>query len=212
MSQLGHQRRSALITVADKCLLYSETDRIAAWPRNDAKLPIGDIAALYSVTSSASTSKLCGTANPSAFAVFRLITKSNPSKGALRVRAFRDRQKPARILGDEEFTQQVEDWMFRHYPCETEAMFKRVEKEFVTLLQTTPKDSFVRKSGIAVPEESLPDVAEPTTKGLAVRLATEFYKLVRWAADAQAVHEAQGQGVGRLGTRRRPQRRSRASR
>src|SRR5262249_136456 len=31
------QRRSALITVAGKCLLYSETDRIAAWPRNDAK-------------------------------------------------------------------------------------------------------------------------------------------------------------------------------
>jgi hypothetical protein len=26
-----------LITVADKCLLYSESDRIAAWPRNDAK-------------------------------------------------------------------------------------------------------------------------------------------------------------------------------
>src|SRR5262249_34860543 len=32
-----HQRRSALITVADKCRLYSETDRIAAWTQNDAK-------------------------------------------------------------------------------------------------------------------------------------------------------------------------------
>jgi hypothetical protein len=37
MSLMGHQRRAALITVADKCLLYSEIDRIAAWPRNDAK-------------------------------------------------------------------------------------------------------------------------------------------------------------------------------
>jgi len=26
-----------LITFADKCLLYSESDRIAGWPRNDAK-------------------------------------------------------------------------------------------------------------------------------------------------------------------------------
>jgi len=26
-----------MITVAEKCLLYSETDPIAAWPRNDAK-------------------------------------------------------------------------------------------------------------------------------------------------------------------------------
>jgi hypothetical protein len=36
-SDWGHQRRSMLITVADKCLLYSESDRIAAWPRNDVK-------------------------------------------------------------------------------------------------------------------------------------------------------------------------------
>jgi hypothetical protein len=34
---MGHQRRSALITVADKCLLYSERDRIVAWTRNAAK-------------------------------------------------------------------------------------------------------------------------------------------------------------------------------
>src|SRR5262249_22889167 len=34
---VGHQRRSALITVADKFLLYSESNRIAAWTRNDAK-------------------------------------------------------------------------------------------------------------------------------------------------------------------------------
>jgi len=34
---MGHQRRSALITVADKCLLDPESDRIAASPRNDAK-------------------------------------------------------------------------------------------------------------------------------------------------------------------------------
>src|SRR5215472_13740596 len=32
----GTQRRSALITVADKCLLYSESDRLTAWTRNDA--------------------------------------------------------------------------------------------------------------------------------------------------------------------------------
>jgi hypothetical protein len=37
MPHKGQQRRSALITVADKCLLYSESDRIAAWTRNDAK-------------------------------------------------------------------------------------------------------------------------------------------------------------------------------
>src|SRR5262249_51063941 len=41
MSDLGHQRRSALITVADKCLLYSKSDRIAAWPRKDAKCHSG---------------------------------------------------------------------------------------------------------------------------------------------------------------------------
>ena len=34
---MGHQRRSALITVADKFLLCSESNRIAAWTRNDAK-------------------------------------------------------------------------------------------------------------------------------------------------------------------------------
>src|SRR5262249_22388816 len=42
----AHQRRLARITVADKCRLYSETDRIAAWPRNDAngmdRRPHGD--------------------------------------------------------------------------------------------------------------------------------------------------------------------------
>jgi hypothetical protein len=34
MSQSGHQRRSALITVPDKCLLYSESDQSAALPRS----------------------------------------------------------------------------------------------------------------------------------------------------------------------------------
>src|SRR5262245_25961210 len=36
-----------------------------------------ELAASYSITSSAATSSVCGTVNPSDFAVFKLITSSN---------------------------------------------------------------------------------------------------------------------------------------
>jgi len=45
--------------------------------RHVPKGPMGDIGSIYSITSSAATSKVCGTVRPSAFAVFMLMTKSN---------------------------------------------------------------------------------------------------------------------------------------
>jgi hypothetical protein len=51
VSPSGQQRRPALITVADKCLLYSESDRIAAWTRNVRFVPGADIGPRYFTSS-----------------------------------------------------------------------------------------------------------------------------------------------------------------
>src|SRR5262245_13035402 len=46
-------------------------------PRDSAAEQRDEIAAVHSMTSSAATSSVCGTVRPSAFAVVRLMTRSN---------------------------------------------------------------------------------------------------------------------------------------